>query len=111
MDNHQLIRQSAKDFAETQIKPYFMDWDERQYFPVELMHKMGKLGFLGVLVPHEYGGAGLGYQEKFIVQRYSIGLDLYFSFLKMRVHILLRIQTDLPGLLLFMKAKFQHFHK
>ncbi len=63
MDNHQLIRQSAKDFAETQIKPYFMDWDERQYFPVELMHKMGKLGFLGVLVPHEYGGAGLGYQE------------------------------------------------
>jgi len=40
-----------------------MDWDESQHFPVDLMHKLGEHGFLGVLVPEEYGGAGLGYQE------------------------------------------------
>lgn len=58
-----LIRQSAKDFAEKHIKPHFMEWDESQYFPVDLFRKMGDLGFMGVLVPEEYGGAGLSYQE------------------------------------------------
>ncbi|MFN8301193.1 MAG: acyl-CoA dehydrogenase family protein [Saprospiraceae bacterium] len=62
-DNHQLIRESARDFAETHIRPYVMEWDEAQHFPVELFHAMGQHGFLGVLVPHEYHGAGLGYQE------------------------------------------------
>ncbi len=62
-DNLQLIRQSAKDFAETFIRPHVMEWDESQYFPMELFHQMGKQGFLGVLVPESYGGAGLGYQE------------------------------------------------
>jgi acyl-CoA dehydrogenase len=62
-DNLQLIRQSARDFAETHIRPYVMEWDEAQHFPVDLMHKMGEHGFLGVLVPEEYMGAGLGYQE------------------------------------------------
>ena len=58
-----LIRESARDFAINYIKPYVMDWDEKQYFPIELFHKMGEYGFMGVLVPEEYGGAGLGYQE------------------------------------------------
>ncbi len=40
-----------------------MEWDESQHFPVDLMHRLGAQGFLGVLVPQEYGGAGLGYQE------------------------------------------------
>lgn len=62
-DNLQLIRASARDFAETHIRPYVMDWDERQYFPMDLFHRMGEHGFLGVLVPEEYDGAGLGYQE------------------------------------------------
>ncbi|MCC7246871.1 MAG: acyl-CoA dehydrogenase family protein [Saprospiraceae bacterium] len=62
-DNLQLIRQSARDFAETHIRPYVMEWDESQYFPIELFHEMGHHGFLGVLVPEQYGGAGLGYQE------------------------------------------------
>ncbi|HNM27641.1 MAG TPA: acyl-CoA dehydrogenase family protein, partial [Saprospiraceae bacterium] len=52
-DNHQLIRESARDFAETHIRPYVMEWDEAQHFPVELFHAMGQHGFLGVLVPHE----------------------------------------------------------
>lgn len=58
-----MVRDAARTFAAQNILPYVMDWDERQYFPKELMHEMGKLGFLGVLVPEQYGGAGLSYQE------------------------------------------------
>lgn len=58
-----LIEQSARDFAEAHIKPYVMEWDEAQYFPMEMFHWMGEYGFLGLIVPEEYGGAGLGYQE------------------------------------------------
>ena len=63
LEHLHLIRQSARDFAETHIRPYLMDWDESQHFPMELFHEMGHHGFLGVLVPEAYGGAGLGYQE------------------------------------------------
>ena len=62
-ENLHLIQQSAKDFAENYIRPNVMEWDESQHFPVDLMHKLGEHGFLGILVPEEYGGAGLGYQE------------------------------------------------
>jgi alkylation response protein AidB-like acyl-CoA dehydrogenase len=62
-ENLQLIRQSARDFAETHIRPYMMEWDESQHFPVDLFRQMGEHGFLGVLVPEAYHGAGLGYQE------------------------------------------------
>lgn len=62
-DNLQLIRDSARAFAETHIRPYVMEWDEAQHFPVDLFHRMGEQGFMGVLIPEEYGGAGLGYQE------------------------------------------------
>ncbi len=58
-----LVRLAAKEFAERYIRPNVMEWDEAQYFPIDLMHKMGEQGFLGVLVPEQYGGAGLGYQE------------------------------------------------
>lgn len=62
-DNLQLIQQSARDFAEAFIRPHVMEWDESQFFPMDLFHQMGEHGFLGVLVPEQYGGAGLGYQE------------------------------------------------
>lgn len=62
-DNLELIRQSASQFAEANIRPYVMEWDEAQHFPMDLMHNLGKQGFLGVLVPEKYGGSGLGYQE------------------------------------------------
>ncbi len=58
-----MVSAMAKDFAEKHIRPYVMEWDEAQIFPVETMKKMGALGLLGVLVPQEYGGAGLGYFE------------------------------------------------
>ena len=63
VENLQMIRQSARDFAHTYIKPHVMEWDEAQHFPVDLFKQMGELGFMGVLVPAEYGGSELGYQE------------------------------------------------
>ncbi len=62
LDNLKLIQESARDFAETYIRPHVMEWDEAQHFPVDLFHRMGRYGFLGVLVPEQYGGAGLNYQ-------------------------------------------------
>lgn len=61
-ENLQFIQASARDFAETYIRPHVMEWDEAQILPLELFHKMGEFGFLGVLVPEAYGGAGLNYQ-------------------------------------------------
>lgn len=62
LENLELIRQSVRDFAETYIRPHIMEWDESQEFPIDLMHKLGEQGFLGVVVPEAYGGAGLNYQ-------------------------------------------------
>lgn len=59
----QQVAATAKDFAEQYIRPYVMEWDEAQVFPEALFREMGKLGLMGVLVPAEYGGAGLGYFE------------------------------------------------
>lgn len=58
-----MIRQMAADFAQKYIKPHVMEWDESQHFPVDLFKKLGEQGFMGVLVPEEYGGSGLGYNE------------------------------------------------
>lgn len=63
LENLAFIEESARQFAEQRIRPYFMEWDETQYFPIECMKELGEQGFLGVLVPEEYGGSGLGYQE------------------------------------------------
>jgi alkylation response protein AidB-like acyl-CoA dehydrogenase len=62
-ENQKMIAQMIRDFGSREIKPFMMDWDERQEFPIDLFHDMGRLGLLGVLVPEEYGGAGFGYLE------------------------------------------------
>ena len=62
-ESEAMISQMVRDFAEKEIRPNVMDWDERQHFPRELFSKMGELGLMGVLVPSAYGGAGLGYYE------------------------------------------------
>ncbi len=66
-ENQQMIRDTIREFAETKIRPHVMEWDEEQIFPIDLMHELGELGFLGILVPEELGGAGLGYIEYTIV--------------------------------------------
>ena len=58
-----MVRTSARDFAETYIRPHVMEWDEAQIFPRDLFTQLGEQGFLGVLVPESYGGSGLGYNE------------------------------------------------
>lgn len=62
-DNQQMIGQMVRDFAEKNIRPHVMEWDESQTFPVELFKQLGELGLMGVLVPETYGGAGFGYAE------------------------------------------------
>lgn len=62
-DTQVSIAEMIRDFANKNIRPQMMEWDESQKFPVELFHKMGELGLMGVLVPTEYGGSGLGYFE------------------------------------------------
>ncbi len=66
-ENQTMIAQMVRDFCEREIRPKFMEWDEEQYFPIETMRKLGKLGLLGVLVPESYGGAGFGYNEYYTV--------------------------------------------
>src|SRR5262245_42960978 len=57
------IKRTVREFAEKEIRPHVMEWDEKQTFPIDILKKLGQLGFLGVLIPAEYGGAGLGYTE------------------------------------------------
>ena len=51
------IKHSVREFAESEIQPYALEWDETQHFPVELRPKLAELGLLGILFPEEYGGA------------------------------------------------------
>ncbi len=62
-ESQEMIRAMVHDFAEKNIRANVMEWDEAQYFPVEVFKKLGELGLMGVLVPETYGGSGLGYQE------------------------------------------------
>jgi len=62
-EEQQQIKMSVREFAEAEIAPHVMEWDESQHFPIELQPKMADLGFLGVIFPEEYGGAGMGYVE------------------------------------------------
>lgn len=62
-ETQQQIAEMVRDFANKEIRPKMMEWDESQYFPVELFHKMGELGLMGVLVPQKYGGSELSYFE------------------------------------------------
>jgi alkylation response protein AidB-like acyl-CoA dehydrogenase len=58
-DEQQLLRQSVREFAETEIRPHVREWDEAQRFPSELVPKLAALGLMGVQFPEEYGGAGM----------------------------------------------------
>lgn len=62
-ETYTMVADAARDFAAQFIKPHVREWDDAQIFPVELFKKAGEYGFMGVLVPDAYGGAGLGYHE------------------------------------------------
>ena len=57
------LRKSVREFAEGEIAPHVMEWDEVSHFPTELLPKLGEMGLMGVIFPEDYGGAGLGYVE------------------------------------------------
>jgi alkylation response protein AidB-like acyl-CoA dehydrogenase len=59
----QQLRRSVRDFAEGEIAPHVMEWDEASHFPSEIIPQLGEMGLLGVIFPEQYGGAGLGYIE------------------------------------------------
>ena len=62
-ETQEMIAQTVRDFCEQHIKPNIMEWDEAQTFPIDAMKKLGELGLLGILVPEEFGGSGLTYDE------------------------------------------------
>jgi hypothetical protein len=62
-DEQQHLRRSVREFAESEIAPHVMEWDEAAHFPSEIIPKLAEMGLLGVIFPEAYGGAGLGYVE------------------------------------------------
>lgn len=62
-ENQRMIAEMVRNFAEKEIRPHFMEWDETQEFPVPVFKKLGELGLMGVFIPEEYGGSGFGYHE------------------------------------------------
>jgi alkylation response protein AidB-like acyl-CoA dehydrogenase len=62
-EEQQQIKQSVREFAEGEIAPHVLEWDESQHFPIELKPKLAELGLMGVIFPEQYGGAGMGYIE------------------------------------------------
>jgi alkylation response protein AidB-like acyl-CoA dehydrogenase len=57
-DEHEMLRATVRDFAESEIAPHAAQWDIDHHFPVDVVHKMGELGLFGIVFPEEYGGAG-----------------------------------------------------
>jgi alkylation response protein AidB-like acyl-CoA dehydrogenase len=66
-DEQQQLRRTAREFAEGEIAPHVMEWDETSTFPSEIIPKLADMGFLGVIFPERYGGAGMGYIEYAII--------------------------------------------
>nr|WP_299175575.1 acyl-CoA dehydrogenase family protein [uncultured Allomuricauda sp.] len=62
-ETQKMVAESAKEFAQQYIAPHVLEWDEAQHFPIEVFKKAGEMGFMGILVPEELGGSGLGYHE------------------------------------------------
>jgi alkylation response protein AidB-like acyl-CoA dehydrogenase len=61
------LRKSVREFAEAEIAPHVMEWDESQTFPLEVIRQLGALGYMGSIFPEDLGGAGLGYIEYSII--------------------------------------------
>lgn len=106
--DQELLRKTVREFVEAEVAPKAAKWDEEDHCPVEVFRKMGELGFAGVFVPAEYGGAGLGYTERAIileeVARHSAGLAMFLMTHQLCVAAILEFGNEdqkkkyLPGL-------------
>ena len=79
-EEQDMLRKAVREFVEAEIAPKAAEWDDQDYFPMELFPTMGEMGITGIFVPEEYGGAGMGHVERAIcieeVARYSGGLAI-----------------------------------
>jgi len=66
-DEQKQLQKSVRRFAEAEIRPHVMEWDEASHFPMGLIPKLAEMGLMGVIFPEEYGGAGMGHVEYAIV--------------------------------------------
>src|SRR5690349_22017746 len=62
-EEQEQLKRSVRQFAESEIRPHVMEWDEKSEFPLSVIKQLGKMGLMGVVFPTEYGGAGLGYVD------------------------------------------------
>ena len=62
-DTQKSIQRSVKDLVKKHILPFYKEWDDKQYFPIDLFKILGKMGIMGVLIPEKYGGSELTYKE------------------------------------------------
>src|SRR4051812_50035618 len=58
-DDQELLRRTVREFAEAEIRPHVMEWDESQHFPMDLLPKLAELGLMGIQFPEQYGGSGM----------------------------------------------------
>src|SRR5690348_10199057 len=63
IENQEMITQTIRDFGAKHISPFVREWDESQTFPLQTFKQLGELGLMGMLIPQQYNGAGLGYRE------------------------------------------------
>ena len=66
-EDTELLRREVRKFAEREIRPHVMTWDEKKIFPRAVMKQLGEMGMMGIIFPESYGGAGMGYIEYAVV--------------------------------------------
>jgi len=66
-EDTELLRREVRKFAEKEIRPHVMTWDEKKIFPRDVMKQLGEMGMMGIIFPESYGGAGMGYIEYAVV--------------------------------------------
>ncbi|MCP9494032.1 MAG: acyl-CoA dehydrogenase family protein [Pyrinomonadaceae bacterium MAG19_C2-C3] len=93
-DDHKAIRETVREFAQREVAPYIKEWDERQHFERGILDKMGELGFLGVCIPEEYGGAGFDYISLGIVCEELEAVDTF-------MRVIMSVHTGLNSLTLW----------
>ncbi len=97
-EEQRLLKEAFDDFAKQEIAPNAAKWDEEDYCPVELFPKMGELGILGIYVPEEYGGSGLGHVERVTaiesIARYSPGVAMFIFTHQLCISTILENATE-----------------
>ena len=95
---HNMLRKAVREFAETEVAPHAAEWDKKDICPTELFKKMGELGIIGVFVPKEYGGGGLGFVGRAIcleeISRYSAGLGIALMTHQLGIYLILQYGTE-----------------